>query len=67
MIDSDPHIFKIHKLNWKKYVLFNKKNFRINDIPENYANISLIKKKFKWKPKYNIKEIINSMNNSNIL
>ena len=60
-------VFKIHKLNWKKYVLFNKKNFRINDIPENYANISLIKKKLKWKPKYNIKEIINSINNSNLL
>ena len=59
--------FKIHKLNWKKHVSFNKKNFRKNEIPENYADISLIKKKINWKPKFKLKEIIHRMSNSNIL
>jgi len=55
-------VFKKSKLNWKKHVGYSKKNFRKHDIKENYADISLIKKKLKWSPKYKIYHIINNIN-----
>ena len=54
-------VFMTNKLNWKKYVGFSKKNFRKDDIKENYADISLIKKKLKWSPKYKINHVINKL------
>ena len=54
-------IFKLKKLNWKKYIKYNRENLRVRDIKENYANISLIKKELKWHPKIKIKQIVRKL------
>lgn len=55
-------VFKNYKLNWKKYIGYNKKNLRKYDIKENYADISLIKQKLQWSPKLKINHIISKIN-----
>ncbi len=56
-------IFKIKNLNWKRYISYDYKNLRRTDIKENFANISKIQKKIKWKPKVKIREIVKKLYN----
>jgi len=51
--------FKKYKLNYKNYIRINNKFFRKFDINENHADITKIKKDFKFNPRYKIKQIIN--------
>lgn len=57
-------IFLIKNLNYKKYININNKKIRKFDISQNYADISKIKKKIKWKPRYNLDKIIYKMYNN---
>ena len=58
--------FKHYNLDWKKYVIINKKNFRNFETKENYANIKKIKKNIKWSPAYTYKEVIKKLINKNL-
>ena len=51
--------FKKYNLDYKKYIKVSKKFYRTNEIKENYANISKLKKTFKIYPKVNYKNISN--------
>jgi GDP-D-mannose dehydratase len=60
------YVFKKHNLNYKKYIIFDKKFFRENDVMENCANNSQLLKTLKIKKlkKYNYvldKMITNSL------
>ena len=45
-------------LDWKKYTIIEKRNFRKFEIKENYSNISKLKKQVKWTPKIDYLEVI---------
>ena len=57
------YAFKKKKLNYKKFVKFNKKFYRRFDIKENYADISKIKNFVKWKPQTDYKSLIDKLLN----
>jgi len=50
--------FEKNNLKWRKYVNVNKQQIRKFDIKKNFADISKIKKKIKWSPKMNYKNIV---------
>lgn len=58
--------FKNYNLNWKNYVLIDKKKFRFSEIKENHANTSKIKKYIKWIPNYKYLDVIKKLNNNEI-
>ena len=58
--------FKKYNLNWKSYVLIDKKKYRVAEIKENYADTTKIKKNIKWAPTNNYLDIINKLNINNI-
>ena len=57
------YAFKKKKLDYLKFIKFNKKFYRRFDIKENYADISKIKKFVKWKPQTNYKSLIDKLLN----
>ena len=59
--------FKHYNLNWKKYVIISKKNFRNFETKENYANIKKIEKNIKWKPTFYYQDVIKKLINKNLL
>ena len=58
--------FKKFNLNWKKYTIIDKNNFRNFEIKENYADITKIKKNIDWKPINNYKNVIQKLINKDI-
>ncbi|OGG38368.1 GDP-mannose 4,6-dehydratase [Candidatus Jorgensenbacteria bacterium RIFCSPLOWO2_02_FULL_45_12] len=52
--------FKEAGLNWKKYVVIDKKFFRPNEVPYLQGDSSKIRK-LGWRPRYNWKEILKEM------
>ena len=55
------YVFKKYNLNWKDFVVINKKYFRINDTNESRAEISKIKYFLKWSPKFYIEDVVNKL------
>tara|TARA_S200000501_G_scaffold323852_1_gene320745 strand:- start:3727 stop:4662 length:936 start_codon:yes stop_codon:yes gene_type:complete len=54
-------LFEHNKLNIKNNLEISPKYFRKNEIVQNYADISKIKKTFKWQPKQNILKFITDL------
>ena len=54
-------LFEYYNLDIKKNLKISKKYYRKNEIRQNYADISKIKKTFQWKPKKNILEFITDL------
>ena len=54
-------ILKKNNLSFKKVIKISKKYYRKNEIKENYADISKIKRIFNSKPKYGIAKIIDNL------
>ena len=59
-------VFKLLKLNKKNLITGDKKYKRNIDIRGYKADIGLTKKKLKWKPKFNIRQIILKMVNNEL-
>jgi len=58
--------FKKFNLDWKKYTIIDKSNFRNFEIKENYADISNIKKNINWKPVNDYRNVIQKLINKDI-
>ena len=54
-------IFKTFKLNWKEFVVLDKRYIRANDINESRADISKIKIFLKWSPKYYVEDVVKKL------
>lgn len=59
--------FKYYNLDWKKYTIIDKKNFRNFETKENYADIQKIKKNINWEPTYYYMDVMKKLINKNIL
>ena len=54
-------VFKTFNLNWKEFVVINKKLIRAKDISESRADISKIKFFLKWTPKFYVEDVIKKL------
>ena len=55
------YIFKIFKLNWKEFIVLDKRYIRANDINESRADISKIKIFLKWFPKFYVEDVVKKL------
>ena len=54
-------VFKTFNLNWKEFVVVNKKLIRARDINESRADISKIKIFLKWTPKFYVDDVVKKL------
>ena len=54
-------VFKVFNLNWKEFVVVNKKYIRARDINESRADISKIKFFLKWTPKSYVEDVVKKL------
>jgi len=54
-------VFKTFNLNWKEFVVVNKKLIRARDINESRADISKIKFFLKWTPKFYVDDVVKKL------
>ena len=54
-------VFKTFNLDWKEFVVVNKKFIRARDINESRADISKIKFFLKWTPKFYVEDVVKKL------
>tara|TARA_B100000787_G_C16164547_1_gene283147 strand:+ start:61 stop:1005 length:945 start_codon:yes stop_codon:yes gene_type:complete len=55
------HVFKTFNLNWKEFVVLDKKYIRAIDVNESRADISKIKFFLKWTPKFYVEDVVKKL------